>query len=118
MNPIDTAKRYIELFNTQQFTAMGELFAEDSIWEGPTAQTPIRGRVNIIATYSAMEQMNMDLQMTGMHFHRDGNTVIAEIATHSSRGPAGRVADVFEIDHEGRIVRMTGYASVYEIASP
>ncbi|CAB4623780.1 unannotated protein [freshwater metagenome] len=113
MNPIDTAKRYIELFNAQQFTAMGELFAEDSIWEGPTAQMPIRGRANIIATYSAMEQMNMDLQMSGVHFHRDGNTVVAEIETRTSAGPAGRVADIFEIDDEGRILRMTGYASLY-----
>ena len=113
MNPVDTAKRYIELFNAQQFTAMGELFAEDSIWEGPTAQMPIRGRANIIATYSAMEQMNMDLQMSGVHFHRDGNTVVAEIETRTSAGPAGRVADIFEIDDEGRILRMTGYASLY-----
>jgi ketosteroid isomerase-like protein len=115
MNPVDTAKRYIELFNNQQFTAMGELFAEDSIWEGPTAQIPVRGRANIIATYSAMEQMNMDLEMTGMHFHRDGNTVIAEIETRTSTGPAGRVADVFEIDDDGRILRMTGYASLYPV---
>ena len=115
MNPVDTAKRYIELFNAQQFTAMGELFAEDSIWEGPTAQMPIRGRVNIIATYSAMEQMNMDLQMSGMQFHRDGNIVVAEIETRTSTGPAGRVADVFEIDDEGRILRMTGYASLYPV---
>ena len=113
MNPIDTAKRYIDLFNAQQFTAMGELFAEDSIWEGPTAKMPIRGRANIIATYSAMEQMNMDLQMSGVHFPRDGNTVVAEIETRTSAGPAGRVADIFEIDDEGRILRMTGYASLY-----
>ena len=115
MNPIDIAMRYIELFNSQQFTAMGELFAEDSIWEGPTAQTPTRGRANIIAKYTAMEQMNMDLQMTGMHFHRDGTIVVAEIETRTSTGPAGRVADVFEIDDEGRILRMTGYASLYPV---
>jgi len=112
MNPIDTAKRYIELFNDKQFTAMGELFADDSLWEGPAASAPVRGRANIIATYSAMEQMNMDLKMTAVHFHQSGNTVIAEIATHSSTGPVGRVADVFEIDEQGRILRMTGYASV------
>ena len=115
MNPIDTAKRYIELFNNQQFTSMGELFAEESIWEGPTTQTPIRGRANIIATYSAMEQMNMDLTMMGVHFHRDGNTVVSEITTRTSAGPAGRVADVFEVDDEGRILRMTGYASLYPV---
>lgn len=115
MNPIDTAKRYIELFNNKEFTAMGELFAEDSIWEGPAAKNPIRGRANIIATYSAMENMNMDLTMIGVHFHQSGNTVVAEIATYSSTGPAGRVADVFEIDDQGQILRMTGYASVYEV---
>lgn len=112
MNPVDTAKRYIELFNDKQFTAMGELFAQDSIWEGPTAQQPVRGRDQIIAIYQAMEHMNMDLTMTGVHFHQSGNTVIAEIATHSSTGPAGRVADIFEIDDAGKILRMTGYSSI------
>jgi hypothetical protein len=36
--------------------------------------------------------------------------VIAEIVTSTKAGPVGRVADVFEIDDAGRILRMTAYA--------
>ena len=110
MKPIDTAKRYVELFNAKRFTQMGELFAEDSLWESPSDTPATRGRAAIIDRYSAMAQSITDMQMTDAKFYELDNVVIVEMQTSTAGGPVGRVVDVFEIDDEGRILRMTGYA--------
>ncbi|CAB4907391.1 MAG: hypothetical protein F2923_07160 [Actinobacteria bacterium] len=110
MKPIETAKRYIELFNARKFTEMGELFAEDSLWESPSDTPATRGRDAIIDRYSAMAETITDMQMTDARFYELDNVVIVEMQTSNPDGPVGRVVDVFDIDNEGRISRMTGYA--------
>jgi|GEM_PF-2776276 len=110
MEQTDTVKLYIDLFNARKFTQMGELFAEESLWESPTPTPGTRGRAAIIARYSAMADAGIDMMMTITNLYQQGNVVIAEIVTSTKEGPVGRVADVFEIDDEGRILRMTAYS--------
>jgi ketosteroid isomerase-like protein len=110
MEHADTVRLYIDLFNARKFTQMGELFAEESLWESPTPTPGTRGRSAIIARYSAMADAGIDIMMTITNLYQQGNVVIAEIVTSTNEGPVGRVADVFEIDDEGRILRMTAYA--------
>ncbi|MFA7324492.1 MAG: nuclear transport factor 2 family protein [Candidatus Nanopelagicales bacterium] len=109
MSPTETAKRYIALFNARKFREMGELFAADSLWEPPSDTPAARGREAIIAGYSAMADQEMTVTLTDARFHEQGNTVIVEMLADTPDGPMGRVADVFEVDDEGRILRMTGY---------
>lgn len=109
MSPTDTAQRYIELFNARRFREMGELFADDGLWEPPSAIPPTRGRDAIIAGYSAMEGQEMTILFADARFHEFGTVVVAEMLIVDADGPTGRVCDVFEVDAEGRILRMTGY---------
>jgi hypothetical protein len=109
MSQSDTVRLYVDLFNARKFTQMGELFAEESLWESPSPTPGTRGRSAIIDRYSAMADAGIDMMMTITNLYEQGNVVIAEIVTSTTEGPVGRVADVFEIDDEGRILRMTGY---------
>jgi ketosteroid isomerase-like protein len=109
MTPTETAQRYIELFNARRFREMGELFAEDGLWEPPSDTPPTRGREAIIAGYSALAQQEMTMRFAAPCFHEAGDVVVVEITMEGPEGPVGRLVDVFDVDEAGRIRRMTGY---------
>ncbi|MDO8732175.1 MAG: nuclear transport factor 2 family protein [Actinomycetota bacterium] len=110
MTPTETAQRYVELFNANRMGDMGRLFAEDGLWVPPNGTPPTRGREAIIAGYEALTEQVASMTFTQVRYYQDGNVAIAEMISMSPNGPTGRVADVFECNENGEILRMTGYS--------
>ena len=110
MTPTEAALRYVELFNANRMADMGRLFAEDGLWVPPNGTPPTRGRDAIIAGYEALTEQVSSMTFADVRVYEDGNVAIAEMVSMSPTGPVGRVADVFECNEAGEILRMTGYS--------
>ena len=109
MNPADTARQYVDLFNTRQFRAMGELFAEDGLWQPPPHSPETRGRAAIIAGYEKLADFPMTTNFTDASYYVHGNVAVVEMKATSPDSPQSSVVDVFEVDDAGKILRMTAY---------
>lgn len=110
MTPIETAKRYVELFNANRMGDMGRLFAEEGLWEPPNGTPPTRGRAAIVAGYEALAEQVAAMTFEQVRYYESGRFAFAEMVSMSPAGPVGRVVDVFEVSEAGEILRMTGYS--------
>ncbi|MGX7681623.1 nuclear transport factor 2 family protein [Jatrophihabitans sp. DSM 45814] len=110
MTPLETARRYVELFNAGQYAEMGALFAEDSVWRPPPPAPEVHGGPAIKAGYSAPEQAERSsaLQIAATRYLVDGSTVVAELV-FSADAHAIEVVDIFDVDEDGKITCMTAY---------
>lgn len=112
MTPLEAAQRYVEYFNANRMGDMGRLFAEDGLWIPPhEGRPPTRGRDAIVAGYESLAEQVASLTFIDARYYADGNVAIVEMTSMTPNGPVGRVADVFECNEEGEILRMTGYTS-------
>jgi ketosteroid isomerase-like protein len=111
MTPLETAQRYLELFNAGKHAEMGALFAPDGIWRRPPPAPEVRGGAEIYAGYAAPEHARQveGITMSATRYLVDGSTVAAEFIFHTPRADM-EVIDVFDVDDEGRITCMTAYA--------
>ncbi len=109
MSAIQTAKKYVELYNAREFRAMGELFAEDGLWQPPSHTPETRGRTAIIAGFERLAELGSDATFTDARYYEQGDIAIAELVVTTPDGPTSRVADIFQVDEHGRILRMTAY---------
>ena len=111
MTPLETAQRYLELFNAGRYAEMGGLFAVDSIWRPPPPAPEVRGGALIAAGYASPEQAERcrDLTLAAKRYLVDGSTVVAEFLFTTPTATL-EVVDIFDVDSDGQITAMTAYS--------
>jgi len=111
MTPLETAQRYVDLVDAQDFAAIPVLFAPDALWRPAPPQPEVQGAAAIDAGYRALaERETPAMRVVDRRFYVDGNTVVAEFGVDTDGVGVSEVVDVFTFDAAGLIVRMSAYS--------
>ena len=111
MTPLETARTYMNHLAAGRFAELGALFAEDSVWQPPPPLPEVRGGAAILAGYTALGAVTPPLNVVECRYLVDGQTVAVEFTVaDADGGNRSAVVDVFDVDEEGRVVRMTAYS--------
>jgi ketosteroid isomerase-like protein len=102
--------RYFELVPTQDVQAVVALFADKAeVFPVPLPQGgPVRGRDALVSLYEGM--LSQPAQFRQLCMYDDGPVCVTEIQAEAGPGrPAAEVVDIFTIDAEDRISRLSVY---------
>lgn len=115
----ETVRRYFAAVNDRRFEAMPELFAEDAELR-PVGSAPCQGRDAIAAYYPEILSGFAEGFDDPRRAHVADTAVTVEIAftgrTREGRDVAFDAIDVFELDADGRIRRLSLWYDTLDVA--
>ena len=108
-SPCSVPHEYVRLINDGKYESVGQLFANDAVYEGPDGKTR-HGAKAIGAFYSSfLPRLKPELHAS--RFFEQGNECMMELENKSSQTDSFRptAVDHFTIDSAGRISRFIVY---------
>jgi hypothetical protein len=123
MQPRDVAARYVELIQAGRYDEVGELWADDAVFQNPVG-TVIRGKAAIKAFYTNfLSSITPDVRAARYATDVEAGVCVLELETRMSRGEDGQwrndptapyslsAIDRFAINAEGKIQHMIVYTA-------
>jgi len=104
---IDTVKKYVKAFETQDMDIIRNIYAEDAVIEDPVGSDPYEGIEEICKFYQTAFYLETKLELNGQV--RCARNICAFPFTATTSGVKVSPIDVFEFNDQGKVIRMKAY---------
>jgi len=106
--PCQVARQYVSLINKGQYGALGGLFSDDAVYEGPDGKT--RHGSKEIGEFYVKMLSRLRPHMKPMSFIQQGNECVMELENKDSTGRYVLTAiDHFTVDQNGKATHFVVY---------
>jgi hypothetical protein len=106
--PCQVARQYVNLINQGDYGALGGLFAEDAVYQGPDGKT--RHGSKEIGEFYVKMLTKLRPQMKTASFIEQGSECVMELENKDSKGRYVLIAvDHFTVDSNGKATRFVVY---------